>query len=369
MNRWDEIQGAARDIAEQIAPAPEQRDVIADNLIKLVSLVVQGVGKGVAIEGESAQNSALKYGEETPGEAAAAHNRYILGERIQSAARDVLEESAGVDLERYERDGLAPAWTSKLPAAPELAPVVVELPEGCVCVPVPVYDATGSFLGFQKCKHQRAAVTASFPPVPVPGEVFTSVPAGPFAPGELTQLAHQAADDMREQHKAPVADERPLFAPGAEEYYRKALGLSPKPCDAQDCQAHGDAGRIGPCVQDVRSHLQNHQSGHDQLTYSGLEVPVQVPVVLHTWVTATDVDTGAALDYVHCGVCGIRKCDGGCGDASVGATPDVDCPTHGDDLGRQCNGSAVTCDWLPGDATTACDWAADCPVHGRDTIV
>lgn len=353
MNRWDEIQGAARDIAEQISPAPEQRDVIADNLIKLVSLVVQGVGKGVAIEGESAQNSALKYGEETPGEAAAAHNRYILGERIQSAARDVLEESAGADLERYERDGLAPAWTLKLPV-PELPPVgtpwdaqaLVTAQAACVCVPMPVYDAAGSCLGFQKCKHQRDAVAASFPPVPVPGEVFTSVPTGPFAPGELTQLAHQAADDMREQHKAPVPDERPLFAPGAEEYYRKALGLGPKPCDAQHCQAHGDAGRVGPCVRDA---------------------PVTVPVVLHTWVTATDGDTGATLDYVHCGVCGIRKCDGGCGDATVGAAPDIDCPTHGDTIARQCDGSAVTCSWLPGDATTACDWDRNCPVHGASS--
>lgn len=94
---------------------------------------------------------------------------------------------------------------------------------------------------------------------------------------------------------------------------------------------------------------------------------VATPMVPHTWVAATDGDTGAVLDWQHCGVCGIRRCDGGCGDPSVGATPDPDCPTHGTPLGQRCNGSAVTCNWLPGDATTACDWDRNCPVHGVES--
>lgn len=375
MNRTDEISAVARDIAEQITPAPEQRDVIANNLVKLVCLVVQGVGKSVAGAGEGDLNDAhgaeffldtgadvgdesqqrAEFEREKELDCAKAHGMYITGERIQDGARWVQEEAVTADLDRWP-DGQG--WTSKLPAAPDrdggpLTPhppmPVMELPEGCVCVPVPVHDAAGSFLGFERCKHQRAAVAASFPPVPVPGEVFTSVPVGPFAPGELTQLAHQAADDMREQHKAPVPDEV-WSCTGGQPSVHQLFGhnpgckqLGPKPCDAQDCLAHGDAGRVGPCVRDE---------------------PVAARVVLHVWVTATDGDTGATLDYVHCGVCGVRKCNGGCGDATVGAAPDVDCTTHGNDQARQCNGSAVTCGWLPGDATTACDWDPACPTHG-----
>lgn len=401
MNRTDEISAVARDIAEQIAPAPEQRDVIADNLVKLVSLVVAAVGKSVAGAGEGDLNDAhgaeffldtgadagdesqqrAEFEREKELDCAKAHGMYITGERIQDGARWVQEEAVTADLDRWP-DGQG--WTSKLP-------------------PVPTDETLAS-------QHEIASQL-----------LLSQGAADPFAPGELTQLAHQAADDMREQHKTPVADERPLFAPGAEEYYRKALGLGPKPCDAQDCLAHGDAGRVGPCVRDEpvktpaaewpngrcrecdRSVLQGHMDncsaiGHVCNRVTSLDgddrpdlgpdgkpyvicgicgrlmgpvvtepvcgwlpgdattacdwdrdCPVHgvaaarqhiaatdAPTVLHTWVTATDGDTGATLDYVHCGVCGVRKCDGGCGDATVGAAPDVDCTTHGNDVARQC---------------------------------
>lgn len=372
MNRWDEIQGAARDIADWVCGDPADRNRMADDLIKLVCLVVQGVGKGVAIEGETSMN-----GPDSEAEAGGA--RYLVGEDIQNSASTVLEESsnAGCDLERYERDGLTAAWTA---------------------------DPT-----------KRGA-------------------AHRFAPGELSRAAHRAADAMRAQKQAPpVPDERPSshpmfeFNPAADtlrpylsvdrcpECDRKILlghmdncsqrstagctGGQPgihhifghnadcapaatvkhplQLCDAQDCPAHGDRGRVGPCVRDGRQHVwvtvlegdpdtlvdwvcntcrtagcgapwitgttlcngDPYRATHgntDARCCSG--PPVQVPVVLHSWVTATDGDTGVFLDWKLCGVCGVRRCDGSCGDASVGAAPDADCQTHGTDDARRCNG-------------------------------
>ncbi|AMD42796.1 hypothetical protein SEA_XKCD426_55 [Streptomyces phage Xkcd426] len=96
MNRWDEIQATARDIASNIHVDPEQRNAMADDLVKLCCLIVDAVGKGVAVDGESDMGMT---DDET------AHARYLTGERIQTEAKRVAEEasSAGADLERYER--------------------------------------------------------------------------------------------------------------------------------------------------------------------------------------------------------------------------------------------------------------------------
>lgn len=243
MNRWDEIQGAARDIADWVCGDPADRNRMADDLIKLVCLVVQGVGKGVAIKGETAMNG-------PDSEADAGFARYLVGEDVQDGARTVLEESsnAGCDLERYERDGLTPAWKAD--------------------------------------PSKRGA-------------------AHRFAPGELSRAAHRVADGMRASYRHPVPVPGEVFTAPATVKHPLQL------CDDQDCLMHGDRGRVGACVQDGPQHV---------------------------WVTATDGDTGATLDYTHCGVCGIRRCDGSCGDASVGAAPDADCPTHGRVIARSCNG-------------------------------
>lgn len=115
MNRWDEIQGTARDVADWVCADPADRDRMADDLIKLVGLMIQATGKGVAISGESDLNDAHQYGEEQSGDKVSAHARYLAGERMQDAAREAVSESvnAECDLERYERDGLAPAWVSR----------------------------------------------------------------------------------------------------------------------------------------------------------------------------------------------------------------------------------------------------------------
>ena len=125
-NRWDEIQGAARDVADWVCADPADRNRMADDLIRLVGLIIQGTGKGVAIDGESGMNECRTFGEESPGDSTVAYGRYLVGERIQTSAQTVMDESsnAGCDLDRYERDGLAPVWTStRKQAHPSWLPV------------------------------------------------------------------------------------------------------------------------------------------------------------------------------------------------------------------------------------------------------
>lgn len=96
MNRWDEIQATARDIASNIHSDPEKVTAMADDLIKLCGLMIGAVGKAVAIDGESSISD--PYDD-------SAHARYLTGERIQDAARSAVDEasSAGCDLERWRR--------------------------------------------------------------------------------------------------------------------------------------------------------------------------------------------------------------------------------------------------------------------------
>lgn len=146
MNRWDEIQAVARDVADWVDLNPDQRDCMADDLIKLIGLMIQATGKSVALAGESAMNG-LDSDDESGYEG---FIRYQTGQDIQLGARTAVEGSAGVDLERYERDGLTPAWVSRRdqPREGESAMPVVEgasrpqkPPEGCDAVEAADLDA------------------------------------------------------------------------------------------------------------------------------------------------------------------------------------------------------------------------------------
>ena len=106
MNRWDEIQATARDCADWVCVDPADRDRMANDLIKLVGLMIQATGKGVAIAGEVAMN---ENGDGDPADSA----RYLVGEDVQRAAVDAQTESMAADIERYERSGLAPVWVSR----------------------------------------------------------------------------------------------------------------------------------------------------------------------------------------------------------------------------------------------------------------
>lgn len=93
MNRWDEVQGLARDIASNVHADPAARDAMANDLIKLCGAMINAVGKGVAIDGESAMND----------DDDSAHARYLLGERIQSEADQATEHATNADLDRWTR--------------------------------------------------------------------------------------------------------------------------------------------------------------------------------------------------------------------------------------------------------------------------
>ncbi len=233
MNRFDQIQSVARDIASNVHQDPAARNAMADDLIKLCGLMIAAVGKSVAIAGESATNEAhgdefwldtesISYSDEEVASleaeferdkelvVAQSHGMYITGERIQDAASATVTESTGADLERYE--------------------------EG---------------------PHGRAVW----------------------------------------QH----TDRRPG----------------------------------GVRLVDGISTIPTLMDASQRLDLSAAESQ-------HTWVTATDGE-GKSLGHQHCGVCGVKKCDASCGDVSVGAAPDVDCPTHGDNIARQCNGEDERC--------------------------
>ncbi|AKA61720.1 hypothetical protein SEA_YDN12_53 [Streptomyces phage YDN12] len=94
MNRWDEIQGLARDIASNIHAEPAARDAMANDLIKLCGAMINAVGKGVAVEGESSMND---------DDDDSAHARYLVGERIQSGADEAVSEATDADLDRWTR--------------------------------------------------------------------------------------------------------------------------------------------------------------------------------------------------------------------------------------------------------------------------
>lgn len=51
MNRWDEIQAVARDVATNIHTDPDKITAMADDLIRLCGLMIDAVGKGVACDG------------------------------------------------------------------------------------------------------------------------------------------------------------------------------------------------------------------------------------------------------------------------------------------------------------------------------
>lgn len=79
MNRADEIRAAARAFLGRLVPE-NQREDATDELLKIICLVVESVGKSVAVDGESA----MCFDED---DAEQNHTIYLTGERIQDGAR------------------------------------------------------------------------------------------------------------------------------------------------------------------------------------------------------------------------------------------------------------------------------------------
>lgn len=82
MNRYDEIRAAAGAFLGRLVPE-NQREDATDELLKLICLVVESVGKSVAVDGESA----ICFDED---DAEQNHTIYLTGERIQDGARHTL---------------------------------------------------------------------------------------------------------------------------------------------------------------------------------------------------------------------------------------------------------------------------------------
>ena len=129
MNRWDNIKGAALDVAQHVTQDPKQRDAMANNLITLIGLMVNAVGKGVAIEGESDMNDVAdwtapwddgsfdpnpeqvaEFETERATDSAKAHNRYLVGEEIQRQADHVAGSSRTANLQRWVDLGPGYGW-------------------------------------------------------------------------------------------------------------------------------------------------------------------------------------------------------------------------------------------------------------------
>ena len=117
MNRHDEIQACARDIASNVHADPDERNAMADDLIKLIGLMINGVGKYVSVAGEVQMNEACgSVGAEAcdhddcnPHDASALMS---VGERVESAATELSGNCQGVNLERYHEGpyGGNPVW-------------------------------------------------------------------------------------------------------------------------------------------------------------------------------------------------------------------------------------------------------------------
>jgi hypothetical protein len=103
MNRWDEIKIKALEVASHLTTDTETRDRVAQGLVELTGLMIQATGKIVAGEGEVSANEYYAAGE--PDEAGHAHSRYLTGESVQDASREIMDEVTSADLERYVRCG------------------------------------------------------------------------------------------------------------------------------------------------------------------------------------------------------------------------------------------------------------------------
>lgn len=79
MNRYDEIRAAAGTFLGRMVPE-NQREDATDELVKLICLVIESVGKSVAVDGESAMCFDDDDSEQN-------HTIYLTGERIQDGAR------------------------------------------------------------------------------------------------------------------------------------------------------------------------------------------------------------------------------------------------------------------------------------------
>ena len=135
MNRLDEIKAAALDAAQHVTQDERARAAMADDLIRLVGLMVQAVGKSVASDGESGMGDSGYFSD-----IVSAHTRYLTGERIQDGARWAATEAVAADLSRYESTRFgSPVWRPRCPDCGRRVGMHADVeygPEGLTFTPV-----------------------------------------------------------------------------------------------------------------------------------------------------------------------------------------------------------------------------------------
>ena len=259
MNRWDEIQGLARDIASNVHADPAARDAMADDLIKLCGLMIGAVGKGVAIDGES---SMMEPDDDVDERQAAC--RFRVGDQVQEAAAKAVAESvnSGCDLDR---------WTRPSPGDPCRCGHVPSVHEGGRCTGEQYNREAckgGPCTGFVRREPEWGWRPTDRRPDALKYAAVKAAEADPFATFQL------CPPDRRPAALRPVArvvDLPPVPEPGA-----------PQP--------------------PFRATLQDF---HDASATFRLCPP-------HTWVTALDEMGQPARDaagntWQLCGVCGLKQ--------------------------------------------------------------
>lgn len=143
MNRYDEIMAKALDAAVSAGVPVEKRNRFADDLIDLVGLMMQGLGKYVESDGEADMNNPEDFREEV-----GAFTRFQTGSRMQRAADKLRAGAKAADLSRYEDSKWGhPVWRPRCgdcgvrvglfedvqyPVGGERIVTLVEHAEGCV---------------------------------------------------------------------------------------------------------------------------------------------------------------------------------------------------------------------------------------------
>lgn len=268
MNRFDQIRADALDAAVLLGAGPDVRDRVADALVKLCGGMIEAAAKSLAIGGESDMNDCRTYGEESQGDSINAYTRYLAGERLQDGARDTVKEVLDADVERYARAGLKPAWVPPTGAARTREAAVR-----------PAFPG-----GVQPTLSQRAEqAAATFGPYTGPKGAAGEAPMyqldlGPELRQRVAQAAHATGTVTNTHSWTPAldGDNQPLHydhcgvcgqrkcswlagdaTPACDwdvdcPSHGDQLAQTCRPvCDAQDCLAHGDAGRVGPCIRDT----------------------------------------------------------------------------------------------------------------------
>lgn len=256
-NRFDSIRADALDVAVLLGAGPDTRDRVADALVKVCGGLIEAAAKSLAIGGESDMNDCRTWGEESFGDAHNAYTRYLAGERLQDGARDSVQEVLGADLDRYTRDGLKPVWVPPTGAArtreqAATQPTLSQRAEQAAAAFGPYTGprgAGGEAPMFQMNLGQRVAQT-----VHATGTVENTHSWTPALDGDNRPLNYDHCGVCGQRKcswlagdAAPACD----WDPDCPNHGDRIAQTCRPVCDAQDCLAHGDAGRVGPCIRDT----------------------------------------------------------------------------------------------------------------------